>query len=230
MKKAAVWIVVTVATLSLIGAAEARAPAPGTIVLYGLVPVGDGPVSKGIAFGKVFSGRVACERRRKFELVVKSGDGSATADAGKSSGEGAIAALVTEKELAGAEDAILVVAKTKRCARVRLSLTATASSPRHGMARARPAESAVEILTVNGRDEDGAFTGIVAAGRRECVGRRKVELHGDDVRLDRGTTTRDGAWALHLTEDEFNAAARFRVAVKRTAECSGGRDRFVPTE
>jgi len=223
-------LVATAATFAVIGSAGAAAPAPAEILIYGMVPVSGEPDSPGLLYGELFSDKASCEAKRRFKLLVESGSQSKTADAGKTSKDGGIAGLMTAKEIGTADDALFVVAKTDKCAKVKLALDSAGRSvppARQEPARAKPAKSTLDIVTVSGSASDGAFAGTVSADSRKCIAGRKVRLFGGDTKLDSGTTTKDGAWALHVTKGEYEASTRFKVTVKGTSKCSSGKDSFA---
>ena len=220
MKKLFACVAVAAMILAAAGTAEAKAPAKGAISLYGLYfPTSERFV---LPYGELLSSKV-CDGKRKFKLVAVKGPKSTTVDKGTTSRDGGLSALVHGDDTAGVDDLVFIVAKTKACAKVTLSITETGRAvATDGVARA--ANSIVKFLDFSYRGPDGMFAGTVEAARRKCVGNRKVELLLGNKVLDSAKTTGDGTWALHITKAEANTSRKIQAVVGRTSECSGGKE------
>ena len=220
MKKLVACIAVAAMSLAAAGTAEAKAPAKGAISLYGLYfPASERFV---LPYGQLISSK-ACEGKRKFKLVGVNGSKSTTVDKGTTSRDGGLSAFVHGDDTAGLDDLVFIVAKTKACAKVTLSITETGREVAvNGVARA--ANSIVQFLDFSYRGPDGMFAGTVEAASRKCVGNRKIELLLGNKVLDSTKTTMDGTWALHITKAEAQSSRKLQAVVERTSECSGGKE------
>jgi hypothetical protein len=205
--------------LVLAGSAQAEAPASGTVRIYDQNEIS---ATKGIFWGQILSGRASCVDQRKFKFVAKSATGKTTLDNGRTSKEGGLSALVRVSDLLGATGASFVVAKTDDCAK------AVGSIAFARPAASRAAATGVAIVGVDGQDENGAFGGFVESSKGSCKANRKVKLLRDGTPIDRGTTTTEGSWSLHVTQTEFDPSNSFKVVVKKTSKCKGAKTTFSP--
>lgn len=222
MKTAKLVGVLAIACLGVFpAAAQAKASAETNIAIYG---GSEYSATRGVVFGKVFAGKPACVAKRKFNLVVKDGGSSKVVDSGKASAEGGIAGSVKFSETSMTSELSLATPKTADCkkASAPLSMTAKAS------ARQKPAKSEVLVVDVDGQGSDGAVAGVVTAGKSECVGGRKVKLIVDGVKLDTGTTSKDGAFGLHITAGEAEGGGPPKVSVKGNSKCAGASGVLMP--
>ena len=219
MKKLAACVAAAAMMLAAAGTAEAKAPAKGAISLYGLYfPASERFV---LPYGQLFSSK-ACDGDRKFRLVGVKGPKSTTVDKGKTSRDGGLSALVHGDDTAGVDDLVFIVAKTKACAKVALSITETGREVAvDGVARA--ADSIVQFLDFSYRGTDGMFAGTVESTSRKCEGNRTIQLLLGNKVLDSTKTTADGTWALHMTKAEAKISRKLQAVVERTSECSGGK-------
>jgi hypothetical protein len=212
-------IAVAAMSLAAAGTAEAKAPAKGAISLYGLYfPASERFV---LPYGQLFSSK-ACDGNRKFKLVGVKGPKSTTVDKGTTSRDGGLSAFVNGNDTAGLDDLVFIVAKTKACAKVTLSITETGREVAvNGAARA--ANSIVQFLDFSYLRTDGMFAGTVESASRKCVGNRKIELLLGNKVVDSTKSTGDGTWALHITKAEANTSRKLQAVVARTSACSGGK-------
>jgi hypothetical protein len=106
-----------IATVTLAGGAQAKAPAATDAVVWDAVPVGPSHV---LIFGGLASVRPKCVVNRKFKFVFHFIDGgTAVVDRGRSSDEGAWSATWKPADFTSApvDHAVLVIAKSKGCAK-----------------------------------------------------------------------------------------------------------------
>jgi hypothetical protein len=223
MKVGSLAAILMIACMGLLSAqAQGKAKAPTDVVIYD-IDAYDGP--NVLAFGQIFSSKESCSANRKFKLIATTGSATEVVDKGKSSDEGGVAVAFDETKLAGITGIGIVVPNTSKCAQ--------ASAPFGGgkvVARAKPAKSQVEIVGIDGENKDGAVAGVVTSGKSECVGKRKVELLVDGRKRDAGTTSKAGAFALHITAHEAKDGADIKVSVKKTSKCSGATGKPQPLE
>ncbi len=89
-------------------------------------------------------------------------------------------------------------------------------------AKPKPIKGTVVILTANGGPgDDGAFAGYVKSRKASCLSNRKVRLYGENTLLDKGTTAKNGSWALHLTLGEYGSYSKFKVKMSASRLKSG---------
>jgi len=207
-------------SLAAAGTAEAKAPAKGAISLLGLYfPTNERFV---LPYGQLRSSK-ACDGDRKFKLVGIKGPKSTTVDKGTTSRDGGLSAFVRGDDTAGVDDLVFIVAKTKACAKVKLSIT-EAGREVAGNGVARAAGSIVQFLDFSYLGTDGMFAGTVESTSRKCVGDRKIKLLLGNKVLDSTRTTADGTWALHITKAESKVSRKIQAVVERTSGCSGGKE------
>jgi hypothetical protein len=174
------------------------------------------PPQTALAWGRLESSKPACTANRKVKLIGKMPNGKVKSlDSGRSSDEGAISAFYSAKAAEKAKRLYFLAAKTKGCAKGKRQV------PPPGpilLPKGNAVDTFPNIIGVDGKGPDGAFAGFVGlSGRVECFAKRKVVLSADGTVLDEGTTTNHGAWALHVTADEFNESnpPTFRVKVRK---------------
>ena len=213
-------IAVAAVSLAAAGTAEAKAPAKGAISLYGLYfPTNERFV---LPYGQLFSSK-ACDGDRKFKLIGVKGPKSTTVDKGMTSRDGGVSAVVNGDDTAGVDDLVFIVAKTKDCAKVTLSITETGREVAvNGAARA--ADSIVQFLDFSYLGTDGMFAGSVESRSRKCEGDRTIRLLLGNKVVDSTKSTGDGTWALHITKAEAQSSRKLQAVVERTSECSGGKE------
>jgi hypothetical protein len=172
------------------------------------------PAQTALAWGRLESPKPACAADRKVKLVGKMPNGKTKSlDSGRSSDEGGVSAFYSAKVAERAKRIYFLAAKTKGCAKGKRQVPPPGPAV---LPRGKAVDTFQNIIGVDGKGPDGAFAGFVGlSGRAECFAKRKVVLSGDGTVLDEGTTTNHGAWALHLTSDEFNPSTTFRVRVKK---------------
>lgn len=212
------------ASLALASTAQA---AEGRIAVY---EIRDASTSTGIVWGQLLDARPGCAADRTFKLTwkMRNGDSPEVVDRGRTSRDGAISALFLTREAREAQDANLVAPATGRCPALKVSLVGPASGPVSSRAdgavsRSRFVESQVSLIGVDGIGADGAIGGaIFNSPAGNCFANRKVKLIADGKLLDKGTTTQNGAWALHVSGAEYKKAVRFRVEL---AKAIRGKDR-----
>lgn len=204
-------LVASIATVVCL--AHASGAAADTLQVYGLTGFQH---QTSIASGQILSPRKSCSRERRFKLVATSSEGKPKVlDRGMSSREGAVSGYFRSRELDGADDAVFIASQAKGCPRLRGSIREW-SGPKERTARAAEEQikSFVAIVAPTGVGADGAFKGIVALSPgADCFRGRRMTLLADGEVLDQGDTTKNGAWALHLTQSEFDTTKRFRVKV-----------------
>lgn len=223
MKKLVACMAVAAIGLAAAGSAEAKAPAKGSLKLYGIyVPTSE---DYAIPFGQLDSSK-ACEGGRKFELVaVHRGFKPTLIDEGTTSRDGGVSAMVKGRDTVGADDAVFVFAKTKKCAKVTYSLRKLGREAAESSV-ARTAATNVQFLSFVAAGNDGMFVGTITTGSHKCLGGRKIKLTLNDKVIDSGTTTADGSWALHFTKVEWSTPGWIRAEVARTSECAGAKKKF----
>lgn len=220
---------------ALLATTAHAAPTQGRIVIYNGVEAG---ADTGIIFGQIFSRRAECRSARRVKLVAASGGSRDVLDKGLSSSEGGISGRLTFDEYESADAVYLLAPKVKRhgrtiCARVEELFAEGEARLPGGAAKAVP--TAVTIAMIDGSGSNGAVAGVLGTGPggRSCLADRKVTLLVDGAKADRGTTTGRGAFALHITEAEFDVSTSIAVRVKRSKlpngkTCGGGSDSFEP--
>ena len=222
MKAAKLIGVLAIACLGLPAAAQAKAPAQTSIAVYGGAEYS---ATRGVVFGQVFAGKSSCVAKRKFKLVVRDGGNSNVVDSGKASAEGGIAGSVKFSELNVTAEASLVTPKTSDCKQASATFEPGVTKM---SARPKPSKSRVIVADVDGQDSDGAVAGAVTSGDGKCVAGRKVKLIVDGIKRDAGTTSKDGAFGLHVTRHEAQGATVIKVSVKGNSKCAGGSGVFSP--
>ncbi len=223
MKAAKLIGVLAIACLGAVPAtAQAKAPAKTNIAVYGGAEYS---ATRGVVFGQVFAGKSSCVAKRKFKLVVTDGGKSKVVDSGKASTEGGIGGSVKVSEFTETSEFSLVTPKTSSCKQASASFDSGATKL---SARPKPSKSRVIVAGVDGQDSDGAVAGAVTSGNGKCVAGRKVKLIVDGIKRDAGTTSKDGAFALHVTRHEAQGATEIKVSVKGNSKCAGGSGVFAP--
>ena len=79
------------------------------------------------------------------------------------------------------------------------------------------------IVGASGSDNDGAIAGLVTSKSSKCVRNRTVKLLGDGELLDTGTTSRGGAWALHVTAAEDQSITQYKIKLSAAKLTNGTR-------
>ena len=207
----AIAIGAAIAAFTMASTAEAKPSAATKIVVYNNI---QGPPPTALAFGRLASPKPACVINRKVKLVGKMPNGKTKSlDSGRSSAEGAVSAFYSTDAAENAKRLYLLAAKTKGCAKGKRRVPPPATVvPLKG----NVVGSFVNIMNVDGKGPDGAFAGFVGlSAPAKCFADRKVVLSADGTVIDEGTTTEHGGWALHVTRDEFDSVATFRVQVKK---------------
>lgn len=223
LKKLFVCIAVASMCLVVAGGADAKAPAQGSFKLYGAYTPTD--ESLAIPFGQLISSN-ACDGARKFKLLaVDRGAKSTTIDKGTTSRDGGVSAVIKSRDAHDAEDAVLVVAKTKKCAKVTFSFRRLGRDAAE-QSFARPAGASIKFLSFAALSGDGVFVGTVSSSAHKCRSDRKIQLMLGDEVIDSGRTTADGSWALHFTEAEWFTPGWIRAVVSKTSECAGEKTKF----
>ena len=206
------------AGLALAGTAEARGQAATNVFGYSFVELPSGGVS---ATGGTKSPKASCVGNRKFKLVTVSNKGKTTVvDSGRSSDDGALSGYVSEQDAKHTESAKFVVAKTKGCAKGSATVNPVMVLPR---ASAKATKSDVVIAGLGSFKSDGTFAGVVNSSKAACRTSRKLTLTGGGTVLDKGTTTKDGTWGLHITEGEFFGSGTLKVKASPSRLSNGGR-------
>lgn len=178
--------------------------------------------STGLASGQILSAKAKCAQKRRFKLVALRDGRRKVLDRGRSSREGAVSGYFRARNLIDADDGFFVAGRTKRCRRLSGSLREWSEAGERRTRDKDPSKTAVSIVGANGVGEDGAFDGILAVTpRADCFRNRKMKLIANGKVLDRGTTTANGAWALHLTQTEFDTTRSFRVRVAKSETKTG---------
>jgi hypothetical protein len=209
----------TVATICLAFASDAAAA--DRLQVYDLRDI---PDSTGLASGQILSSKGMCAQKRRFKLVALRAGKRKVLDHGLSSREGAVSGYFRDRDLRGADDGVFVANRTKRCPRLSGSLRDWSEGAERLERDHGSSKTAVFIVSVNGVDEDGAFGGILSATpRADCFRGRKMRLIADGKVLDKGITTANGAWALHVTQTEFDTTELFRVRVAKASTKKGQR-------
>jgi len=223
MKKLVALTIVGLAALALASSAEARGAAPTEVSTY---RGQEFSATRGIVWGQVFSDKASCVSGRKYKLVAFADIGTTrrakptVVDTGRASKEGSIAGVVKLSEVGPGTTLALITPKTSKCGGAGDPLDPV-------VARAKPAKSDVQIVGVDGSGKDGAFAGVVTADSGKCLANRKVKMISGGKTLDTGTTSKRGAWALHLTAHESDSIITLKVSVKATSKCAGGSDVFA---
>ena len=213
----AIAIGAAIAAFTMASTAEAKPSAATKIVVYNNI---QGPPPTALAFGRLASPKPACVINRKVKLVGKMPNGKTKSlDSGRSSAEGAVSAFYSTDAAENAKRLYLLAAKTKGCAKGKRRVPPPATVvPLKG----NVVGSFVNIMNVDGKGPDGAFAGFVGlSAPAKCFADRKVVLSADGTVIDEGTTTEHGGWALHVTRDEFDSVATFRVQVKKDKAPNG---------
>jgi hypothetical protein len=193
--------------------AEAKPSAATKIVVYDNIQTP--PPQTSLAFGRLDSPKPACTTHRKVKLIGKMPNGKTKSlDSGRSSDEGAVSAFYSIEAAKKAKRLYFLAAKTKGCAKGKRKVPPP--KPRV-ILRGSTVDTFPNIMDVNGKGPDGAFAGFIGlSGRAKCFAKRKVVLSADGIVIDEGTTTNHGAWALHVTGEEFDSGSTtFRVKVNR---------------
>ena len=232
MRKVVVIGVAAVASLAFATSAQA---ASTSIASYSEFEFGD--TGYHVAFGQVFSPKASCAAGRKVNLVSEKGGKQKLLDSGVSSADGAISGGYLESR-AGDGTLRLIAPKTRKCkgASAKVELIMERSASRRAGPGTIPA-----ILGVNGSKQNGAFAGLVLveSGNNKalmrgqggnCFANRKMSLYRDGELIDRGKTTHNGTWALHVTRREFDPMSEFVVKVRKSKKppCGAGSSTFSP--
>lgn len=227
MRRVLVCLLATcIAPLGFAGSAKA---AEGRIAVY---EIRDASTSTGIVWGQVRDTSSECAADRAFKLTwkMRNEDRPEVVDRGRTSRDGALSALYLTREAREAQNANLIAPAAGSCPTLKVSLEGAAlgvvnSKAKGAASRSRFVESQVSLIGVNGIDADGAIGGaIFNSPAGDCFADRKIKLIADGKLLDKGTTSQNGAWALHLKGREYEKAVRFRVELAKekrgTDRCS----------
>jgi len=217
MKKTGALLATTIAMLAMTSSADARAKAPGEIVDYGFALASP---TQAVVFGQLFSDEKSCVAKRKYEMVAKTDGTKKVVDSGKTSKEGAISGFVTSQEFPEDTSVSFSVAKTKSCAKV--NQVVEESDPVRAAATGRATAGVVNVLDVNGEGKDGAVAGLITSNKSKCVKGRKLQLKVNGKVTDKGKTTKDGAFALHITAKEFDPDNTVAVVMSKSNGCAAG--------
>lgn len=232
MRKVAVIGVAVVATLTFASSAQA---ASTSITSYGEREFGD--TGFHVAFGQVFSSKSSCSANRRVKLVSEKGGKRKLLDSGVSSADGAISGGYLESRVGGGT-LKFIASKTRKCkgATAKVEVVLERAANRRAAAGTIPA-----ILGVNGNKQDGAFVGLILiespnrallrGQAPKCFANRKMSLYKDGELIDRGKSTHNGTWALHVTRREFNSMSEFVVKVRKSKKppCGAGSSTFSPS-
>lgn len=217
MRKTFAVLAAAVAALALASMADAAGKAKGEIVFYDSALLSP---DKAVVFGQLFSSG-KCVGKRDFGLVVTKANGKkTTVDSGRTSAEGGISGFVTIDEFPSGAKLGFVVAETEKCAKVKLTLEGGEMRGAGSPGRAAPAT--VEVLDVDGDGPDGAVGGVVTSSKSKCVESRKLKLKVNGKTTDRGTTTEDGTFALHIKAREFTPENDIAIAMSKSKGCAAG--------
>lgn len=169
--------------------------------------------------GLLDSSKDSCVSGREYQLVGKKGKAKPrTIDRGTSSEDGAVGGFAKVRST-----------DLKLSFRVPATAGCKGASARVGLPsimeplRQRADVGTMPLITgIGSKRSQGAFVGFILLDEKaECFSDRKMTLrNADGDVLDRGRTSRNGGFALHLTEGEYFAGDPFTASV--AAGRSGG--------
>jgi len=215
--------------LVLAGPATAK-PAKTDLVVYSSLEAFDGFL---IATGQLHSPEAKCTSGRDYKLVSKKGRKTKLLDDGTATKDGSLAGLGAERFGTGKRKLYLKLRGTRACrpAMERVPLPRTKG----------PMRASIGTIPlprgISGKGDEGVIAGIVALDRRSrhCFSSRPTKLTGSQSGLvDRGVTSHNGVWALHVTVDELEDNDDFLVEVGPSIDgddtCLSGDVIFDPDE
>lgn len=181
-----------------------------------------------LTFGQVFSSKSDCADGRKFKLIDKNGKKSKKIDSGKTSDEGAMSGGYLSNRIKGT--LFFQLPATKGCAAAKGRIGEPAKPDD---ALPKDVDTIPLVADINGIMDDGAVAGILLlSDRAKCFSNRKMTLIGDGEVLDKGRSSDNSTFALHLTAEENQTIAQFTVKVAKSKTpsgetCRAGRTDFV---